>query len=87
MDVKIETLLSGMTLEHKVGQMMLASFKVWKEVPQEGSEENTTVQNPEQTEPTVDEHYDLTDEILYFALRRKRTAIRKPTCFHCISVA
>ncbi len=53
MDRKIEALLSGMTLEQKIGQMMLASFRTWKEAPKEGSEENTTVQNPEQTEPAA----------------------------------
>jgi len=37
-DADIEALLAGMTLEEKVGQMMLASFRIWKEVPPAGSE-------------------------------------------------
>ena len=32
-DPEIEDILSGMTLEEKVGQMMLVSFRVWKNVP------------------------------------------------------
>ena len=42
----IEAILSGMTLEEKVGQMMVASFRVWKEVPAEeieGAEEPEAV--------------------------------------------
>lgn len=31
----LETILSGMTLRDKVTQMMIASFRVWKEVPPE----------------------------------------------------
>ena len=34
-----ETILSGMTLRDKVAQMMIASFRVWKEVPPEGGEQ------------------------------------------------
>ncbi len=32
-DPEIEAILSGMTLEEKIGQMMIASFRIWKEVP------------------------------------------------------
>ncbi len=32
----LETVLSGMTLRDKVAQMMVASFRVWQEVPPEG---------------------------------------------------
>ena len=32
----LEELLSGMTLRDKVAQMMVASFRVWKEIPTEG---------------------------------------------------
>ena len=32
----LATILSGMTLRDKVAQMMIASFRVWKEVPPEG---------------------------------------------------
>ena len=35
----LETILSGMTLRDKVAQMMIASFRVWKEVPPEGAEQ------------------------------------------------
>ncbi len=34
----LETILSGMTLRDKVAQMMIASFRVWQEVPPEGEE-------------------------------------------------
>ena len=34
----IEAILTGMTLEEKVGQMMIASFRIWKELPAEGAE-------------------------------------------------
>lgn len=34
----IDAILSGMTLEEKVGQMMIVSFRVWKEVPAEEAE-------------------------------------------------
>ena len=43
-DDEIEAILSGMTLEQKVGQMMVVSFRVWKEVPKdEGAEEPEAV--------------------------------------------
>ena len=35
----LATILSGMTLRDKVAQMMIASFRVWKEVPPEGAEQ------------------------------------------------
>ena len=34
-----EAILSGMTLRDKVAQMMIASFRVWQEVPPEGEEQ------------------------------------------------
>ena len=33
-DDPLEAMLSGMTLREKVAQMMVASFRVWKEVPE-----------------------------------------------------
>lgn len=35
----LEMILSGMTLRDKVCQMMIASFRIWKEVPAEGEEQ------------------------------------------------
>ena len=61
-DPEIEAILSRMTLEEKVGQMMLASFRIWKEVPPEGSEGNTTVENADQENPAVN-ITELNDEI------------------------
>lgn len=52
-DDEIEAILSGMTLEEKVGQMMIASFRVWKELPEGGSEGNDTVENAEEEIPAV----------------------------------
>ena len=49
----IEAILSGMTLEEKVGQMMIVSFRVWKEMPEGGSEGNQTVENAEEEIPAV----------------------------------
>lgn len=49
----IEVILSRMTLEEKVGQMMIASFRVWKEVPETGSDDNETVENAEDEIPAV----------------------------------
>ena len=49
-DSDIELILSNMTLEQKVGQMMAVSFRVWKEVP---SEEEVTVENAEEEKPAV----------------------------------
>jgi len=37
-----ERILSGMTLRDKVAQMMIASFRVWKEVPSEGEDQPET---------------------------------------------
>ena len=39
----IESILSGMSLEEKVGQMIFASFRTWKEAPAEGEEEPEVV--------------------------------------------
>ena len=54
-DADIDAILAGMTLEEKVGQMMLVSFRVWKEVPAEG------VENTE--EPEAVNITELNDEI------------------------
>ena len=59
-DAEIEAMLSGMTLEEKVGQMMLVAFRVWKEVP---TVEDPTVENPEQAEPEAVNITELNDEI------------------------
>ena len=52
-DDEIEAILYGMTLEEKVGQMMIASFRVWKELPEGGSDRNDTVENAEEEIPAV----------------------------------
>lgn len=58
----IEAILNRMTLEEKVGQMMIVSFRVWKEMPEEGSEGDTTVENAEVEIPAVNVT-ELNDEI------------------------
>lgn len=35
---EVEQILSGMSLRDKVAQMMIASFRIWKEVPEDGAE-------------------------------------------------
>ena len=52
-DDEIEAILSGMTLEEKVGQMMLVSFRAWKEVPEADGEGDATVENTEDETPAV----------------------------------
>ena len=52
-DDDIEAILSRMTLEEKVGQMMIASFRIWKELPDPDDAGNTTVENAEQEMPAV----------------------------------
>ena len=42
-DDRIEAILAGMTLEEKVGQMMVASFRTWKEDSEEAGQEAATV--------------------------------------------
>ena len=59
-DPEIEAILSGMSLQEKVGQMMLVSFRVWKEVP---TVEDPTVENPKQEEPEAVNITELNDEI------------------------
>ena len=59
---EIEAILSGMTLEQKVGQMMIVAFRVWKEMPETGSDKNTTVENTEADIPQVNVT-ELNDEI------------------------
>ena len=58
-DPEIEEILSNMTLEEKVCQMMLVSFRVWKEVPEA---DDLTVENPEEDIPETDVT-ELNDEI------------------------
>ena len=52
-DDEIEAMIANMTLEEKVGQMMIVSFRIWKEVPEAGSDGNTTVENAEQAVTAV----------------------------------
>lgn len=52
-DDDIEAILNRMTLEEKVGQMMIASFRIWKELPDPDDAGNTTVENAEQEIPAV----------------------------------
>ena len=61
-DEDIESILSGMTLEQKVGQMMIVSFRTWKEMPLAGSDKNDTVENAEEEIPAVNVT-ELNDEI------------------------
>ena len=49
----IESILAGMTLEQKVGQMMIVSFRVWKEVPEASGDVGDTVENAEEEIPAV----------------------------------
>ena len=53
----LETLLSGMTLREKVAQMMIASFRVWQEVP-----ETEDGEQPAETPPKTN-IIELNDEI------------------------
>lgn len=43
-DARIEALLGRMTLEEKIGQMMVVAFRVWKEVPETAAETDSAVQ-------------------------------------------
>ena len=57
-----ETMLSRMTLRDKVSQMMIASFRAWKEMPEtEGAEEppavNMTELNDEVREMVARDHF------------------------------
>ena len=45
-DEKMESILSGMTLREKVAQMMIASFRVWKEVPETENAEQSSAETP-----------------------------------------
>ncbi len=47
-ETDVEAILSGMTLEQKVGQMMAVAFRVWKEIP---TEEEATVENAQRQAP------------------------------------
>ena len=51
----LETILSGMTLRDKAAQMMIASFRVWKEVPPEEAANDvyTTEAEAEPEEPDL----------------------------------
>lgn len=56
---EVDEILSGMTLEEKVGQMMLISFRIWKEVPEAAV---PTIENPEEEIPEIN-ITELNDEI------------------------
>ena len=61
-DDVVEIMLSRMTLRDKVSQMMIASFRIWKEVPEtEGAEEppavNITELNDEIREMVARDHF------------------------------
>ena len=58
-DPEIEELLNRMTVEEKVGQMMIADFRVWKEVPAEdsGTAVNVTELNEEIRACLADCHF------------------------------
>ena len=58
--LSIEAILARMTLQEKIGQMMVPSFRVWKEVPESG-EQNLGVENTE--EPPANDITELNDEI------------------------
>lgn len=59
----VEEILSGMTLEDKIGQMMIASYRVWKEVPEKDAADiNGTVENAEEEAEAVNVT-ELNDEI------------------------
>ncbi|MBP5282733.1 MAG: glycoside hydrolase family 3 protein [Lachnospiraceae bacterium] len=53
----VEELMNQMTLEEKVGQMMIASFRSWQELSSTEPNAGTTVENPEIVE---------TPQIIYF---------------------
>ena len=61
-DDDIGTILAGMTLEEKVGQMMIVSFRVWKEVPEADNGEDGALESAEQEIPSVN-ITELNDEI------------------------
>ena len=59
----IEAILDKMTLEDKVEQMMIISYRIWKEVPNaDGSDVSSTVENTEVEIPAVNVT-ELNDEI------------------------
>ncbi len=45
-DNNTETILAGMTLREKVSQMMIASFRVWQELPETETAEDTAEEPP-----------------------------------------
>ena len=50
----IEAILENMTLQEKIGQMMIVSYRIWKEVPAtEGTEGDQTVENSAEEIPAV----------------------------------
>ncbi|MCR5403167.1 MAG: hypothetical protein K6E91_05010 [Butyrivibrio sp.] len=50
----VEDILAGMTTRQKIEQMMLVSYRIWKEIPQAGDEDvNKTVENAEGDTPGV----------------------------------
>ncbi|MCR5746867.1 MAG: glycoside hydrolase family 3 protein [Lachnospiraceae bacterium] len=63
----VDEILAGMTLEEKVGQLMIASFRIWKDVQAEGATQDVkTVENTksEVPEQNVTELNDLMKESL-----------------------
>ena len=60
---RVESILAGMSIEEKIGQMMIPSFRIWKEVPAPGTEDmNQTVENTDST-PVAVNVTELNDEI------------------------
>ncbi|MCR5128180.1 MAG: glycoside hydrolase family 3 protein [Lachnospiraceae bacterium] len=60
---RVESLLAQMSLEEKVGQMMVPSFRIWKEIPSAGIDNmNRTVENTGTT-PAAVNVTELNDEI------------------------
>lgn len=62
-DDPLITMVSGMTLREKAGQMMISSFRIWKEVPETGEapedtpQTNITELNPEIREMMARNHF------------------------------
>ena len=53
-EAEIDEIMAGMTLEEKIGQMMVPSFRIWKEVPDASSDELVrAVENAEKEAPAV----------------------------------
>ena len=65
----LESILSGMTLREKAAQMMIASFRTWKEVP-----ETEEAEQPAEEPPAV-KITELNDEIRDMFHEFKRNAV------------